>query len=267
MSEEDTDGSNEDCDLDDEQLFQFTQAYSSQYDFGDDDDSDQDDHSSYGYEPDAPKPAIIDFSQEVNYDDGSSIAHEITPPKKQRTSAAPEVIRDTPEKYFLDVGGECRIFKIGEVFSKDKPTFLQRNNLPNVVYKIEKLYKDTKTMKKKAQCKVYMLARNTFMGKQEEFETAYGKYVFKKMGEMVNLASLVTRIEGILLDEIHKTKVFIDPPSKDAKGPGWSVAYGFIKQSEEKATYEENDSPTIVDLYAGCGGVSIGFKNAGFRLT
>jgi hypothetical protein len=238
------DDDNEGCDLDDDALFKFTQQECSQYEFEEDDE----DHST------APGPT--DYSQE--FEEESPCDMGIPTSKRRRQS---DSFHDTADKYFLNVDNEQRIFKTNEFFVKN--AFIYE---PEVVYKIEELYTERKTRKKKAKCKLFKLARKTFIGAQEAFENTYSKYVFYRTSQNVALSDLKIRLEGKtlerFLEETTKATVFIDPPSKECKGVGWTVAYGFAHDDMKCPS----KAPTFVDLFAGGGGMSLGLTKAGFRL-
>ena len=244
----------DDCNLNENELLMFTQS-NSQNDVGDDEDSDDD----------SAAPPRIDFSSQMTQSEDDNCINyygKTQTPKRQKQSA---IIQDAPGRFFLRVGNVDKMFRVGDYFPKVLQPFFQPPE-PEVVFKIERLYNDAKTMKKKAQCKVFKLARNTFIGQEDEFEAIYGKYVFLRNSHSVNLCDLKLRIEDkAILHELENTQVFFDPPPKKTKGVGWEIAYGFAK-NQDKIMYS-NGAPTVVDLFAGGGGVSQGFIKAGFRLT
>ena len=272
---ENEDDENEDnFDLDEAELLQFTQRFS-QYD-----EAFSDKESEEG--ENAPPP--IDFSQDldaIDAGDDDSKGYESdgddSRGRKRRkfnsekdggdddddnninsNKQAQQLPKDTKDTYYLEVFEDGRtklkLFKVGE-------SFVKRIDVGDhkTIYTIRKLYVDKHNGKKKAQCQVYYLIHDTFLGNSKDFIDNYGKYVFHRESQNVALKDLKHRIT-----EEPKAKVYMEPPPKDTKGVGWTVAYGF-KDGCDKCPMSL-DGPIAIDLYAGAGCMSQGLLNSDFRV-
>jgi hypothetical protein len=234
----DDDDDDENCDLDEQELIQFTQNFGTQQEdiFEDEESRDSDN---------------IDLTQEVC--DFSSSCWDDQEPDSKRTRVecndSDVEFNDSDERVYLDdTSGTLKIFKVGESFT----TQLYISE-PKRIYTIVELHYDDPQCKK-AKCRVAVLASDTFIGEIPGFAEQYGSYVSEKMSRTVLLRDLKWK-----LLETPTTKVYIDPPAKDAKGVGWTLAYGFIGEILFKCP-SKGKKPVAIDLFAGVGGMSLGMS-------
>jgi len=213
-----------DCDMSDNEFESFTQTF-----YEDDDEQGADDDDSKGV------PPGFDYSQVAEFDyDTDEIGGEESSPKQKRaryifhdTQVLAPTYQDSRDQFYVDVEGTRKIFKRGESFSKIEYNI--NVGVPKTIYTIQEMY--TKNGKKRALCKVSKLARETFIGKGlneksqdfARFVQKFGKYVsLRKSQNNVVLADLKYRVDT------PETSVYYDPPIKDSKGAGWTIAYGFV---------------------------------------
>ena len=230
----------------------------------DDDDSDDDE-----YDDDSTKGNGINFMNLHN--------NERNKAKRQKRNAQ---FQDTEDKYFQN----GRVFKKHETFKH--PT------KHNFFYKIEKLF--TRSMEKMATCTVFRKRSDTLLGDYlKDIEFVKYNHPFdvplKQLGEWTTKPALVT-------------KLYYDDSNKLSRSHGFNVVFLIAKDNKTFLTEEQLERikknkqeargrakkrlsqsqkmgdthplinkikdepyrPTCFEAFAGCGGMTIGFTNAGF---
>ena len=175
--------------------------------------------------------------------------------KQHETSSTPPVFHDSDTKVYVESpGGELRIFKVGESFILENDSL----DLPKAIYNIVEL-KYSQTTVKKANCKVFMLLRETFVGSKSIKDTPelFSQYVVFRHTKWIALRKLRKQVDA------PRCQFMIDPPSKESKGIGWQLSYRLVRATKPCVLEKE---PTCLDLFAGVGGMSMGFHNAGFAV-
>jgi hypothetical protein len=241
LAADDDDDDDENCDLDEHELHQFTQNFTQQEDVFEDEESGDDSHN-------------IDLTQDV-CDFSSSWDDQEPDSKRPRVEFNDSDVKfnDSDERVYLDdTRGTLKIFKVGESFTTQ--CYIAE---PKRIYTIVKLLYDDAQCKK-AICRVSVLVSDTFIGEIKGFAEKYGSYVSEKFSKDVLLRNLKFK-----LPETPTTKVYIDPPAKEAKGVGWTIGYGFIGENLFQCP-SKGKKPVAVDLFAGVGGMSQGLAMAGF---
>lgn len=230
----------------------------------DDDDSDDDE-----YDDDSTKGNGINFMNLHN--------NERNKAKRQKRNAQ---FQDTEDKYFQN----GRVFKKHETFKH--PT------KHNFFYKIEKLF--TRSMEKMATCTVFRKRSDTLLGDYlKDIEFVKYNHPFdvplKQLGEWTTKPAPVT-------------KLYYDDSNKLSRSHGFNVVFLIAKDNKTFLTEEQLERikknkqeargrakkrlsqsqkmgdthplinkikdepyrPTCFEAFAGCGGMTIGFTNAGF---
>eukprot|EP00980_Cylindrotheca_fusiformis_P016567 scaffold4966_cov204-Cylindrotheca_fusiformis.AAC.4 len=261
-----------DVELTTEEIQELSQQWNP---FEHDDDGDDNDDSS---EVDEDVPERIDFSQvmiqpqqSIESDDEEEEEQEAAPPspKRSRHHEDRRAFRmvDSDDKWFLDDGREWKVFKKGERFSTNMGTL----GLPEKVYTIIRFFRD-RHKGKMAMCHVSILAEKTFLGQgydrfdRKEFEnTFHSPYVGCRYSQNKPLSKLKYRVQQ--QQAWNEPMLHFDPPVRDTKGPGWTLAYSLDKSFANEESCIVEQAPAAIDMFAGAGGMGIGLENAGFRVT
>ena len=251
MSTEEEEENDTDYDLNEQDMAAVTQLYCTQADVQNaSDDSSFEDNST----------ETLDMTQEENN------AFFKAPPQEGPVEA---FHKDTELQVSITSNGIQRIFKLGESFTSDTPvgTLCRENNVPesavDAIYTIGKFI--TNGLTKKAVCAVRIYYYDTFTHKDERARVR-GRHPEKR----VTLA----QSECIALRELHHLTQA--PPLSD-KDLVWSFSRSCGKDYRIKYVYNTRrgsflprskmgSKPEVLELFAGAGGMSTAFSNAGFNV-
>lgn len=259
ITEEDVeeDDDDESLDMNQDDMIAFTQAYYTQG--VEDDNSDEE-------EEDDGTTTHFNFTQEEEIP-----ALEPPPPLERRRDS---FHKDTAYQVSIDYMGTQRIFKLGESFTSDKLAGRLCKEKDNVVvqgtteavYTIQQF--TPSSLRKKAKCRVRIPVYETIPEESEKkrIQQLYpNEYVTLFKPETIELRHLL-----YLVPENHPALVAPDPLV-------WSVTGLEAPMTRLNVTFEEPkyrrksfhmladyERPTALDLFAGAGGMSTGFTNAGF---
>lgn len=198
----------------------------------------------------------IDLSQDMN---GffQSFDNNIKTEDKGRPNKKPKMPLD-PDREFInsDYGYRLVFFK-GEAFtSKKKKNFQEQK----YIYKILSFY--TKNCQKYAVCEKYMKRTDTDLMKHLNDEVFKQREDSHLMEYVVfrNPAHILLRDLDKKIDRPPSSNIFYDA-NKYVPSHGLDISY-ILKGINYIPEYVE--TPTVLELFAGCGGMSQGFINAGF---
>lgn len=203
----------------------------------------------------------IEGDDEINDDDESVIligTHNyanVTEPQLKRIKS----MDSSTIRYFNSIDGVRRVFKCGESFTSKTTYNKCTKDLSRFIYKICSFY--DKELKAYAVCEKYMKRTDTnlmLFVNDDKFQKYAGmEYVMfsNKVNMLVSdLDVQVPTPESILI---------FDAKKKLSASHGFDISYKLTKSLTNKYTPTYN-RPTVLDLFAGCGGMSQGFINAGF---
>ncbi len=202
---------------------------------------------------------------------GSNLTRTVTddvshPAKKQKF---PSDSDDT--FYCTDFHGSTNVYKVNEAFRhRDERSKLTRN----LIYVITG--KQMIGMKKYAVCRIYRPLKDTFIGDKVP-DSQKNAYVILQYSKNVLMSDLVERLKNPP-KEIFDTKnriYFMDNrKSIDyhmmsqgkhlRKSVGFEVLYKVMTDKYHDLNLDLKRQPTVLDVFAGAGGMSEGFENAGF---
>lgn len=210
------------------------------------------------------------YSQNTNEEaTGFAEEHQNVEVKAAKRLKSEDTFVDTEDKVRIAIGMTWKIFKRGEIYRYRPPprkgTLYQATRL----YKILKFLPGFENGNKMAICDVIMEMKDTFIGKEEserikkslEDEHPY-KYDF------VTIAKADRRVALKIFtgDHIRHPWPDVDPDLiYDAiieKGNSFNVAYRC--HSSRQKLIPLNRKPVVLDLFAGGGGMSLGYQLEGF---
>lgn len=256
-------------DMDDDDLLEFTQqAYCTQADLLDETESEFEDDGM---------TQTHDFTQQEEEEEEeiivSAMQQELLKPRKNAFH------KDTEQQVSINVMGIQRIFKLGESFMSNVKAgkLCKENNVPDnhvedAIYTIRKFYTDTNTLKKTADCRVRIPVYDTLptLSETRRLKRHHpNKYVTLAKTERIALSKLDKLIivmasssssstpNGLLKDELLY--------SVELKSSMYSIAFE-EPRGVKSFDMMEGATPTVLDIFAGCGGMSTGFERAKFHV-
>jgi len=190
---------------------------------------------------------------------------ELPEPQEQRAGI---FHKDTDIQVSIDYMGTQRIFKLGESFKSNVTAdrLCKENNVPKggteAVYTIRKFY--SKGLVKTADCRVRIPTYDCFPHPCEN------KRIREKYPDRRVTLCKTERIELRKLHLLVPEQELADDDliySANLGLRGYNFAFEEPK-SKAKSFYMLPDftRPTVLDLFAGAGGMSTGFSNAGFNV-
>lgn len=253
-NEEEEDGDDVHYDLNDADLHTFTQPYCTQADLLDEESDDDDDGMTTTH----------DFTQEEQVD-----MDEITEEEQQQIQLIDAFHKDTEQQVSIHVMGTQRIFKLGESFKADieASRLCKENNIPKgvtqAIYTIRKFYTDANTMRKTADCRVRIPVCDSLpeeSGEPRRLRRLFpNELVTLAKTERIELKRLITLVPSYQVMggdlyfkvELRLSKYMIAFEELPSMAKSFNMLPDFTK-------------PTVLELFAGAGGMSTGFTKAGF---
>lgn len=180
--------------------------------------------------------------------------------------------RDEPGKFFAAVGGRSRIYKTGESYRSTEALLkgLQGGRPTDAVFTITEMFygKRKKQSKSKgnfkmARCQVLVPLLSTFVENQALNPETFGdEVVYVRLRDRVEieLRQLTEKLDDPPLPKF----VYVASESK-TKSVGFHVSYSSLDEFQYPVLY--NGKANVLDIFAGAGGMSVGFEHAGFNVS
>lgn len=234
--------------------------------------SEEDTDEDYELSDDKLEEAIINFSQdfesasEEDFDPSIDLSQDyhglfesldakINQEEREKVCKKPRTSNGSDREYIDSIDGYRLVFFCGEAFTSKKKSRDQQ-----YIYKIRSFF--TKKYQKYAVCEKYMKRTDTNLMKhlnddifKQRKDSDLLEYVVFKNPVNILLRDLDAKIEPA-----PNSNIFYDA-NKLVPTHGLDIAY-ILKGSDYIPEYIE--TPTVLELFAGCGGMSQGFLNAGF---
>lgn len=204
--------------------------------------------------------------------DGLTTTHDFTQEEQDPEESdmpPPERIeafhKDTEEQVSIDDLGLLRIFKLGESFTSDLclGRLCHQQNVPigvkDAVYTIRKFYNDN--LVKTADCRVRIPVCHTFHHASEQARVRE-----RYPNQMVTLAK-TERIRLKNLRHLLPLNASLDDDLLYSFTPGIHYNFAIEEQHTLRGSFyvpPPGTNITVLELFAGAGGMSTGFINAGF---
>jgi DNA (cytosine-5)-methyltransferase 1 len=192
-------------------------------------------------------------------------------PKARRT-----LFEDTEEKWYIDVAGERRIIKRGETFEITTDKIFE-----GFLFTVDGC--STKGLRKQAICwnGACMFMERTFIGSEESTRLIQAPVWCERFQGNPDDANKVRCLRTSVLREGDKIPMFLlnkrytnkapDPflvydngPTNKTMSVDFSISFACRSSKAWRTQQSLERKPRILELFAGCGGMSLGLKSAGF---